>query len=135
MATAIAAKPIPAVTGVTPYVMVADAAAAAELYGKAFGAEELVRAPGPDGKTLVHVHLRINGGPVFLADPCGELAGATPSAFNLHLQVDDADRWAARAVAAGLEVVMPVQPMFWGDRYGQLRDRFGVTWGIASPNR
>jgi uncharacterized glyoxalase superfamily protein PhnB len=23
--------------------------------------------------------------------------------------------------------------MFWGDRYGQLRDPFGVKWSIATP--
>jgi PhnB protein len=29
--------------------------------------------------------------------------------------------------------VMPPADMFWGDRYGQLRDPFGVTWAMNSP--
>ncbi|MGZ5852416.1 MAG: VOC family protein, partial [Hyphomicrobium sp.] len=33
---------------------------------------------------------------------------------------------------AGAEARMPVQLMFWGDRYGQLRDPFGIVWGIAT---
>ena len=39
---------------------------------------------------------------------------------------DDAKAWADRAVAAGCEVVTPVQTMFWGDTWGQVRDPFGV---------
>ena len=55
--------------------------------------------------------------------------------MNLHLQVDDADRWFARAVAAGCEIVMPVDLQFWGDRYGLVKDRFGVHWGFGSTPR
>jgi PhnB protein len=127
----------PPVTGVTPYVQVSDASAATEFYQRAFGAEEAARVPGPDGKRLLHCHLRINGGPLFLNDPFPEHGHPlqTPQSFTLHLQVDDADRWFARAVAAGAVVVMPVSVMFWGDRYGQLRDPYGVTWSIGGPNR
>ncbi|MGE3547754.1 MAG: VOC family protein, partial [Kofleriaceae bacterium] len=39
--------------------------------------------------------------------------------------------WWQRARSAGLEVTMELQDMFWGDRYGQLRDPFGVTWSLA----
>ena len=35
-----------------------------------------------------------------------------------------------RAVARGSEVIMPVQDMFWGARYGKLRDPYGHEWGI-----
>jgi uncharacterized glyoxalase superfamily protein PhnB len=48
-------------------------------------------------------------------------------------QVDDVDAWWKRAVQAGAEVLMPVSEMFWGDRYGQLRDPFGIKWSIAAP--
>ena len=27
---------------------------------------------------------------------------------------------------------MPVMDMFWGDRYGQLKDPFGHIWSIAT---
>ena len=45
------------------------------------------------------------------------------------------DAWWKRAVEAGAEVVMPLQEMFWGDRYGQLRDPFGVLWAMGAPSR
>jgi hypothetical protein len=28
--------------------------------------------------------------------------------------------------------MMPVMDMFWGDRYGQLKDPFGHIWSIAT---
>jgi PhnB protein len=28
---------------------------------------------------------------------------------------------------------MPFERMFWGDRWGLLRDPFGITWGIDEP--
>ena len=59
----------------------------------------------------------------------------TPGAYMLHLQVDDVDAWWKRAVEAGAEALMPVSEKFWGDRYGQLRDPFGIKWSIATPIR
>ena len=53
------------------------------------------------------------------------------STVLLHL--DDASRRSApRAVAAGATVIMSPQDMFWGARYGQVRDPFGVTWALSS---
>lgn len=123
-------------SGIVPYVQVSDAAAAAELYKRVFGAEEYGRMAASDGKKILHLALRINGADLFINDPFPE-AGyplQAPQAFTLHLQVDDAEAWFARA-AKELEVVKPLEVAFWGDKYGQLRDRFGVRWSIGGPNR
>ena len=40
------------------------------------------------------------------------------------------DSHPASAVARGAKVVMPLQDMFWGARYGQIVDPFGHQWGI-----
>ncbi|MEO8698937.1 MAG: glyoxalase/bleomycin resistance/extradiol dioxygenase family protein [Kofleriaceae bacterium] len=127
---------LPPVTGVTPYLSI-DATAAIPFYVEAFGAEVLARMPAQDGKRVMHGHLRINGGTLLLADTFPEHGHPqqTPGAFTLHLQVDDADTWYARAVAAGCTPTMPVELMFWGDRYGQVRDPFGVMWSIGGPNK
>ena len=121
--------------GVVPYLCVGGAVEAAEFYQQAFGAEEVGRHPvDAQGRTM-HIHLYINGGSVMLGDPYPEHGYAlqTPQAFTLHLQVDDVDAWWRRAVEAGAEVAMPLQEMFWGARYGQLRDRFGVSWSLSTP--
>ena len=46
------------------------------------------------------------------------------------LEVEDADRTVAQAVAAGASIMIPVADMFWGARYGKLIDPFGHEWGI-----
>ena len=113
-----------------------QAAAAIDFYARAFGATELMRMPADHGRVL-HGHLAVNGGSVMLADDfpeyCGGAAAAAPAGVTLHLQVDDADRWYARAVEAGATPTMPLADQFWGDRYGQVQDPFGHTWSIGAP--
>jgi uncharacterized glyoxalase superfamily protein PhnB len=48
------------------------------------------------------------------------------------LYVKDADRAFARAIEAGATALMPLADMFWGDRYGQVKDPFGHRWSIAT---
>lgn len=127
-------------TGLTPHITIADKRAkdAIDFYAAAFGAEEQRRMPADDGERLMHAHLVINGASLMLNDDFPEYRGPAdvgtgpPSGVTLHLQVDDADRWFNRAVAAGASVAMPVQDMFWGDRYGQVVDPFGYRWSIGA---
>jgi hypothetical protein len=37
-----------------------------------------------------------------------------------------------RAIDAGATSLMPPADMFWGDRFGKLRDPFGVEWSMAT---
>lgn len=126
----------PAVGGLTPYLNLSDANAAADFYKRAFGAEELLRLPADDGKRLIHCHLRINGGSLMFADAFPDHGHPleTPQGYALHLQVDDVEAWWNRAVEAGAQVIMPLADMFWGDRYGRLVDPFGVHWSLAAPS-
>ena len=121
-----------------PHLVVDDAAAALDFYTKAFGAEEMVRLPGPDGK-LMHACMRINGSMVFLNDDFPEYndgVSSTPTALRgtpvtLHLHGADVDGRFQRALDAGAEVVNPLEDQFWGDRYGVVRDPFGHQWSLA----
>jgi uncharacterized glyoxalase superfamily protein PhnB len=123
----------PVKDGVTAYLILDGVADAADFYKKAFGAEEMVRMPTEDGKRMIHLCLKINHGYVMFSDAFPEHGhpAEKPAAFTLHLQVDDVDAWSKRAIDAGMDVVLPVQDMFWGDRYGQVRDRWGVLWSIG----
>nr|WP_090274470.1 VOC family protein [Mycolicibacterium komanii]CRL67389.1 glyoxalase/bleomycin resistance protein/dioxygenase [Mycolicibacterium komanii] len=128
---------------VSPMLTVSDGAAAIDFYVKAFDAEELGRVPGPDGKKLFHAALRINGSLVMLNDDFPEMndgKSETPEAFGgspvtIHLTVTDVDAKFQKAVDAGATVVMPLDDMFWGDRYGVLRDPFGHMWSMGQPMR
>ena len=126
---------MPVKGGVIAYLQVDGAMKAAEFYKRAFGATVVHAHPADDKGRTMHVHLYINGNSVMLGDAYPEHGHALqkPQAFNLTLPVDDIDAWWKRAVAAGATVVMPVANMFWGDRYGQLRDPFGVLWAMNEP--
>ncbi len=123
--------------GVVAYLQVDGAMKAAEFYKRAFGAEVAAAHPTDEKGRTMHVHLYINGSSVMLSDAYPEHGYPLqkPQAFNLTLQVDDIDAWWKRAIDAGAAVVMPVADMFWGDRYGQLRDPFGVLWAMNEPKR
>jgi PhnB protein len=128
---------IPGTGGVIPHLVTRGAAEAIDFYVAAFGAEEQLRLPGPDGK-IVHACVLINGAPVFLVDEFEEMGAVSPaqlggSPVTLHLNVADVDAAVEKAVAAGATVTMPVADQFWGDRYGVIQDPFGHLWSIATP--
>ena len=121
----------------SPHMVCAGAVEAIDFYVAAFGAEEITRTLGPDGK-LLHAAVSINGSSVMLVDENLEFGMFSPKALDgspvsIHLIVDDADAWMKRAVAAGGVEAMPVQEVFWGDRYGVVVDPFGHSWALATP--
>ena len=124
---------------ITPHLVCKDAAAAIEFYKKAFGAVELVRLPGPDGK-LMHAMLRIGDSAIMLVDEFPDMMVRGPQALGgssvtIHLSVVDADAAFKRAAAAGATPSMPVTDMFWGARYGMVVDPFGHLWSMATQVR
>lgn len=121
--------------GVIPYVHVEGANDAVAFYGRAFAAKEISRAAMEDGKRLMNCQLEINGDLVMVMDAMpdhGYPFQATHS-FLLQLIVDDAHAWFDRAVAAGCKPLMPVQKMFWGDRWGSVIDPYQIRWAFDEP--
>jgi uncharacterized glyoxalase superfamily protein PhnB len=121
--------------GAVPYLTLNGAVKAAEFYKKAFAAEVAsIQPPDEKGRTM-HAHLYINGASVMFSDVYPEHGHAlqAPAGFHILLPVNDIDAWYQRAVAAGCEGIMPPADMFWGDRYGQVKDPFGVTWAFNMP--
>ena len=128
----------PVKNGLLPYITVDGALKAAEFYEKAFGAEQAFVVPPDENGRTMHVHLYINGASVMLGDPFPEHGHPLkPSqGFTVMIMVDkDIDARFQRAVDAGATVEMPVADMFWGDRYGALRDPFGVSWAMNQPGK
>lgn len=126
-------------TGLAPHLICDGASQAIEFYKSAFGAEEMMRLPGEDGR-IMHAAVLINGVMVMLVDEDHDYGMLGPKALKgspviLHLMVGDADAAIDRARKAGAKVVMPAEDAFWGDRYGQVEDPFGHRWSIASPLR
>ena len=138
--TARAKNPLPeGMRSITPHIVCAGAADAIEFYKKAFGAVEINRLPGEDGK-LMHAEIRIGDSVVMLVDESPEWGMVGPkslkgSPVTIHLYVDDVDAVVEQAVQAGAKVTVPVEDMFWGDRYGKLEDPFGHQWSVATHLR
>jgi PhnB protein len=117
------------------YLVVPRATEALDFYARAFGAEPGLRMEGPGGATI-HSEMRLGDSVVMLTDENPQWNARSPSSLggspaSIHLYVEDADAMFARAVAAGCEVERPMEDVFWGDRYGKVKDPFGYSWGIA----
>ena len=127
----------PVLGGLIAYLQVDGALKAAEFFGKAFGAETVYAYPPDEQGRTMHVHLHINGSSLMLSDafPDHGHPHQQPQGYTMQLLPggDEIDTWWKRAVDAGCEVVMPLDVMFWGDLYGQLRDPFGILWSMNAP--
>jgi PhnB protein len=132
-----AVKPIPdGYNSVTPYLSIKGATEALEFYKKAFGAVELYRLTMPNG-TIGHAEIQIGNSRIMLADEFPEMGsrgpktlGGSPVGFCIYLE--DVDKAATKATAAGAKVVRPVQDQFYGDRSGTFEDPFGHVWTLAT---
>ena len=121
--------------GAVTYLSVDGALKAVDFYKKAFAADVATIIPPDEKGRTMHAHVYINGASVMLSDfyPEHGHPPVAPAGFSVMLKVNDADAWYNRAVDAGATAIMPLDNMFWGDRYGQLKDPFGVIWAINGP--
>jgi PhnB protein len=132
-----AVKPVPdGYSTVTPYLIVKGAAKAIGFYKEAFGASEVRRLAGPDGR-VGHAEIKIGNSIIMLADEFPEMGargpepgGSTP--VSILLYVPQVDAMFQQAVAAGAKVERPLKDQFYGDRSGTLTDPFGHKWTVAT---
>jgi PhnB protein len=115
-----------------PYLRVRGAAAAIEFYVAAFGARERFRLVEPSGR-IGHCELELGNGVVMLSEEYPEYGllgpqGAGLGGFSIHLHVDQVDKLAARAVAAGATLLRPPADGFHGERSCSILDPFGHEW-------
>lgn len=122
---------------VTPHLVIKDAAKAIDFYIKAFGAKEVCRMAGPDGRSVVHAEIQIGDSIIMIGEENPQwqakgpgMLGGTPVTLNIYSE--DADALFKQAVDAGAQPTMPPENMFWGDRYGKVTDPFGHVWSIAT---
>jgi PhnB protein len=121
----------------TPYLTCKRAAEAIAFYGRAFGAVEISRIDGDDGR-IGHADLKIGDGVFFLSDEYPEIDVRGPETLGgstcaISLAVDDADAANARAVAAGARELRPVQDLNAGkERIAKVADPYGHVWFLHS---
>ena len=128
-------KPVPdGYHTATPYLTIRGTAAAIDFYKRAFGAKELFRMPGENGK-IMHAEITIGDSHIMLADESGESKAPQAlkgTASSIFLYLEDVDAVFKQAIKAGAAETMPLQNMYWGDRFGKLIDPYGHKWMLAS---
>jgi PhnB protein len=131
-------KPMPeGLHSITPSLVMRDAARAIEFYKRAFGAKTKGKVhTTPDGKVM-HAELRIGDSAFFLSDEfpgmgtCQAPQSLNGTSASLNIYQQDIDKVFQQAVSAGASVLMPMTNMFWGDRYGQVKDPYGHVWSLS----
>jgi len=130
-------KPVPeGYHNITPYLFVRSAASAIDFYKNIFGATEIMRMPGSNGK-IMHAELRIGDSIVMLADEnpqTGMMSPQTVGGFSvgMHLYLENVDQVIQKAVESGAKLLRPIKNQFYGDRSGSVLDPFGHMWSIAT---
>lgn len=119
-----------------PRLICRDAAAELDFCAQAFGAVEMVRRPGADGKVA---HALITIGPAMVmieaewpavANRAPQMDGSSP--VVLFVYVEDVDKAIERALAGGAKLLMPLTNQFWGDRTAWIMDPAGHVWTVAT---
>jgi PhnB protein len=121
---------------VTPYLYLRNAPKAIEFYKNVFGAKEVMRMPGPDGK-IMHAEIKIGDSIIMLTEENRGMEALGPltvggSTSSLYVYVDDVDSVAQKAVSAGAKLTRPVKDQFYGDRSGSFTDPFGYVWSVGT---
>ncbi|MGW5049689.1 VOC family protein [Actinokineospora sp. NPDC004072] len=123
---------------ISPYIVVADAAAALDFYAAAFAAERRGEpVVMPDG-AIGHAELTVGDAVLMLADaaaagdtPVAAPVPGQPAAHTLHLRVPDVDAAFARAIRAGARAEREPADYPYG-RLAVLVDPFGHRWMLAA---
>ncbi len=128
---------------IVPYLTVEGGLEAIRYYEEAFDAVTVTVMMAEDGKRVMHAELEVLDCPLMLADSFAEMGGSTSApgtaggtSVTIHFDFKkpkQVDRAVEQAVKAGASIVMPVQDMFWGARYGRIRDPFGHVWSFNAP--
>jgi len=125
----------PAMSQLTPYLVVRDARAAISFYTDALGARVVGDPYVMDDDRIGHAELDVGGTALYLADEYPELGLVAPEAgrvtVSLHLTVPDVDAAVARAAEAGATVERPPTDAPYG-RTGVVVDPSGHRWMLQT---
>ena len=120
---------------VIPYLYYADGMAALDFLCNAFGFEERLRMPHPNGQ-LMHGELEAGDQRIMLGTPLDEQGAPSLDVGGRHgavmCYVDDVDAHHARALEAGAEIAQPPADQPYGDRSYQAIDPEGQVWFFAT---
>ena len=110
-----------------PFMRFADADAALEWLGRAFGFKEhAVYRSGEDNEGPIH-HAQISLGPGLVM-----LGQGDPAEHGVYIAVEDADAHYEQAKAAGAEIVRDIEDTPYDSREYTARDPEGNVWSFGT---
>ena len=112
---------------VAPYIFAKDADDYMDHLIAALGGVDAGRSKMQNGK-LANGQVRFGDASIMISECEGRFA-ASQSA--IYLYVEDADTAMARAIEHGMEKIMDVADMAYGDRQGGVKDKAGNIWWIS----
>jgi len=122
---------------ITPYLLYEDVESMLEWLSAAFGLEERMRLPGPDGR-IGHAEMALQDGVVMMGRPGPEYRNPKRIGHvtqELYVYVDDVDAHFARAKRAGATILEEPTDQFYGDRRYRAADPEGHHWCFATHVR
>jgi PhnB protein len=133
----------PNIPPIQAHICVKGGNAAIDFYVEAFGAVPVMKHMAEDGVRVMFASLEMFGGEILMHDEFPEFGGDVMSpptvggasvgiSINLPASVQ-VDAAMVRAEKAGAKIILPAQDVFWGARYGRVRDPFGHVWAFNAP--
>ncbi|MEZ2371271.1 VOC family protein [Arthrobacter sp. RCC_34] len=129
-------------SNLNPYLNFQDSARQAmEFYQGALGGELTLNTFGEfhasedpaEADKIMHALLKTPAGfTLMAADTPNQMQFTGHAGFSVSLSGDDAAELQGYwdALSEGGQVVMPLERQIWGDTFGMVVDRFGVTWMV-----
>ncbi|ESQ88939.1 extradiol dioxygenase [Asticcacaulis sp. AC460] len=115
-------------SAVTPWIVGPDTAGLIDFLQQAFGAQELSRVTGRNGR-IDHAEIRVHDAVVMAFD---RPKGWPPTPAFIRLYVEDCDASFARAIRAGGTMISGCKALAFGDRVGRMKDPFGNIWWLQT---
>ena len=129
-------------TILNPYLSFKDnARAAMEFYHSVFGGKLTISTfkeyqasqdPSEDNKVMNAMLVTDNGLTLMAADTPNRMEFRPNAGFSISLSGDNDTELSAfyQKLSAGGMVTMPLEKAMWGDKFGMLTDKFGVSWMV-----
>ncbi len=122
---------------ITPYLYYRDVAGALDWLSRAYGFEERMRMPGPDGG-IIHAEMELADAAIMLGCPSDDFRNPTQLGQvtqSLYVYVDDVDDHFRRAKESGAKIFEEPADQFYGDRRYASEDPEGHHWFFATHMR
>jgi uncharacterized glyoxalase superfamily protein PhnB len=122
---------------ITPYLLYEDAGSALEWLTRAFGFQERMRLPGPDGN-VTHAELELADGVIMIGHPGSDYRNPKrlgQVTQQVYVYVDHVDKHFEHARGAGAAILEEPADQFYGDRRYAAEDPEGHHWYFAQHVR